>query len=211
MKRVTYLIDGFNLYHSIRSLKWKKGYKCKWLNINALCQTYLSLFGKDATLGQIFYFSAIPYYLASSKPHRIRRHKAYIRCLEDTEVQVNLGRFKEKDVYCQRCSSMTLTHEEKETDVAIGARLVEVCFQGECEVVVIVSGDTDLLPAVKRCQELFPQKEIVFAFPFDRKSRQLERLSPKSFSISKKQYLRHQFSDPYTLTDGTQVSKPSVW
>ena len=106
---------------------------------------------------------------------------------------------------------MILKHEEKETDVAMGVKLIEICYQNLCEVVIIVSGDTDLSPAATRCKSLFPEKEICFAFPFDRKNKELLTLSPNSFSISKKQYLRHRFPDPYTLSDGTQINKPASW
>lgn len=106
---------------------------------------------------------------------------------------------------------MTLTHEEKETDVSIGIKLLEVGFRDLCDIVVVVSGDTDLAPAAKRFESLFPEKQIVFAFPFDRKNKELLKLAPQSFSISKKQYFRHSFPDPYILSDGTKISKPSSW
>ena len=192
-------------------MQFKTKFKCKWLNIKELCTSYLHLFGKDAVLAEVYYFSAIPYYMSATKPHRISRHKSYIKCLEDTGVNIELGRFKEKDVYCQKCKSMTLTHEEKETDVAIGIKLLEVGFRDLCDVVVVVSGDTDLAPAAKRFDSLFPEKKIVFAFPFARKNKELLRLAPQSFSISKKQYYRHNFSDPFTLSNGTKIRKPSSW
>ena len=106
---------------------------------------------------------------------------------------------------------MILKHEDKETDVAMGVKLMEVCYHNLAENIFIFSGDTDLSPAVTRGKALFPEKKILFAFPFDRKNKELHALSSNSFSISKKQYLRHLFTDPYTLSDGSQINKPPRW
>jgi uncharacterized LabA/DUF88 family protein len=211
MNKVIFLVDGFNVYHSILRLKRDTGYSTKWLDLASLCKSYIHLFGKDARLEAIYYFSAIPHYLSSSDPDKIQRHENYIRCLESTGVHIELGRFKEKDVFCHRCHSMILKHEEKETDVAIAIKLLEACFTNICDTAVIVSGDTDLSPAIKKCQDLFKDKKIVCAFPFARKNKELATLAPGSFSISKKQYIRHQLPNPVILTDGQKVYKPNSW
>lgn len=211
MNRVGFLIDGFNLYHSILRLKKDTGYSAKWLDISSLCRSYLHLFGKDASLDSIYYFSAIPYYLRHRAPDKITRHKDYIACLEATGIHIELGRFKEKDVYCHRCKSMILKHEEKETDVAIAVRLLELFFTDTCDTAVIVSGDTDLAPAVERCMMNFKNKKVVFAFPFARKNNELLRLAPESFSISKKQYIKHPLPNPVILKDGRNINKPATW
>ncbi|MFH1997717.1 MAG: NYN domain-containing protein [Patescibacteria group bacterium] len=210
MKKVSFLIDGFNVYHSIKDIKRLTGYSTKWLNLFSLCKSYLHLFGKDATLEKIFYFSAIPYYL-SSKPHKITRHKDYIKCLQSSGIHIELGRFKEKFVFCDKCKSMVLKHEEKETDVTIAIKVVELFLKNDCDTCVIVSGDTDLSPAVRKCKAIFPQKNIIFAFPFNRKNKELLKISPNSFSISKKQYIKHQFANPITLATGQKINKPSSW
>lgn len=154
MKRISYLVDGFNLYHSVKDLKRDTGYSTKWLDVASLCKSYLPLFGKDAGLETIYYFSAIPYYLVNQYPDKIQRQQDYLSCLESTGIKVEMGRFKEKDVYCYRCKSMILKHEEKETDVAMAVKVVELFLTGTCDNIVIVSGDTDLSPAIRKCQTL---------------------------------------------------------
>jgi len=211
MKRVDFLIDGFNLYHSLIAYHKDTGVKTKWLDINSLCSSYIHLFGKDAQLGSVFYFSAIPYYLSSQYPDKIVRHKNYIECLKSTGVIPELGRFKEKTVYCNKCKSYLLKHEEKETDVSIGVKLMEVFLRDLCDCAVIISGDTDIAPAAKRCVKLCPQKEVIFAFPYRRKNKELQGIAPKSFSIGGKQYIKHQFSNPVQLPDGHNISKPKSW
>ncbi|MCK5580259.1 MAG: NYN domain-containing protein [Candidatus Omnitrophica bacterium] len=204
------MIDGFNLYHSIRSLEQKTRYKAKWLNVRSLCESYLSLFGRDAVLQDIYYFTAIPFYLESRYPEKIERHLTYIKCLESLNIKVVRGRFKEKDVYCHRCKSNILKHEEKETDVSIALKMFELCHCDDCDQIVVVSGDTDLFPAVEVCERIFEDKTFLFAFPFNRKNSELARIAPKSFSIGKKQYINNLLSSPFKVGDD-EIYKPDSW
>lgn len=211
MNKLIFLIDGFNVYHSILTLQRQTRYCTKWLDLAALCKSYVHHFGKDAKIESIYYFSALPHYLSSRKPDKIKRHQRYISCLESTNVIVELGRFKEKDVYCNKCRSMILKHEEKETDVAIAVNLLKIFFEDSCDTAVIISGDTDLSPAIRECKELFPNKKIIFIFPYARKNKELAMLAPRSFTISKKQYIRYQFPNPVILANGQQIHKPPSW
>lgn len=211
MKRVSFLIDGFNLYHSIRALKKQTGFVCKWLDIQSLCASYMNLFGREAVLEKVYYFSAIATYLKPQYPQKIIKHEQYIKCLESTGVEVILGRFKNKDVYCHNCKSKILKHEEKETDVYIAIKILELLFNDECDEVVVVSGDTDLGAAAKKALELFPTKKVRFAFPYERKNKELLRIAPDSFSIGKTQYAKHLLPNPVILRDGMEIKKPDNW
>jgi len=134
-----------------------------------------------------------------------------MRVLRATAVHVELGRFKRKHVYCTLCKQTTVVHEEKETDVAIATKLFEVCYQDQCETVILMTGDTDLGPAVLTCKRLFPQKLIYFAFPYKRHNVELKKMAPESFLITRRACFRHQFPDPFILPDGTEFPKPAGW
>ena len=214
MKRVTFLVDGFNLYHSIRDIKYHLKVNAKWLNIHSLCKSYLYLFGNDAILEEVYYFSAIQYYLQSVNPDKISRHKTFIRCLKDTGVSVILGRFKNKEVWYknQDCEVHLNKHEEKETDVSIAVKLLEIFHNNEADIVVIITGDTDLAPAVITSKKLFNSKKICFGFPYNRKNRELQKLATlPCFMIDGNQYINHQFANPYILKSGVSVPKPLTW
>lgn len=207
--RTIFLIDGFNLYHSIVDIaRYCNGLNVKWLNIYSLCKSHLHLIGKDATIESVYYFSALAYHLNDLDV--IARHKTYIKCLRETGVEEQLSRFKRKPIYCSH-GGQIIRHEEKETDVAIASKMLEVLFKDECDSVVLVTGDTDLTPAVKTAKHLFPDKHIIFAFPFARKNKELAKLAPGSFKIRRPKYIEHQFPDPFTLSDKTIVPKPSSW
>ncbi len=213
MKRITFLVDGFNLYHSIVQAQNDNGGQCvKWLDLNRLCQSHLHLVRRgvktEVTLHQIHYFSAFPGHCPEGTQ---RRHQLYMRCLRSSGIHVHLGRFKEKRVNCKLCNGEQLRHEEKETDVAMAAKLFELCYGNEADAIVIMTGDTDLAPAVKLCQHLFHKFFICFAFPYARKNRELKRLAPMSFKITRQSYLSNQFPDPLQLADGKIINRPAEW
>lgn len=213
IKKATFLIDGFNLYHSVRTAQKRLKSSTKWLDIKSLCESRLQIvrsFVKSRVeLGEIYYFSAYAYHLKN--PGVIRRHKNFVRCLEDSGISVQLNRFKYKEIECSFCGKTIAKYEEKETDVSIALKLIDIVISDECDIGVLVSGDTDLAPAVRQARKLKPEKHLLFAFPAYRKNNELAKLCPNSMVIKANQYARYQFSDPYFLKDGTAISKPKSW
>ncbi len=212
MSRVVFIIDGFNLYHSLVDAQsdLKKG--TKWLNVKQLCFSYLSTIGEKIKtrpiLDSIFYFSASP---SHRSKETIFKHSLYMQCLEASGVCVKLGRFKRKAVTCYKCGAVFNTHEEKESDVAIGVKLVEICSMNKCDLAVLVSGDTDLLPAVQFCNDAYPAKPVVFIFPYKRKNKELAEHALDSFTIKPEAYCRCQLSDPVITASGRILRKPDRW
>lgn len=162
MNRTVFLVDGFNLYHSLIDAQRDSGGKsAKRLNVKQLCSSYLhnaaQVGGSRAEIENIYYFSASPTHRDQDK---IDRHSLYMRCLRASGINVQLGRFKRKIAYCNRCNRDFMAHEEKETDVAIAIKLFEVCYLDLCDTAILMTGDTDLSPAVVTCKRLFPSKPI---------------------------------------------------
>lgn len=212
MNRVSFIIEGFNLYHSLKAAQKKhKIASTRWLDLYSLCSAHLHHFGKDAKLYEVYYISALATHLEASKPDVTKRHKDYISCLEDTGVIAEMNRFKRKDIRCKRCNRSFFKYEEKETDVLIATKLLELLYTDKCDTAVLVTGDTDMTPAVRTGLKLFPEKKILFAFPFGTKTRELTKLAPGSFTLGKATYGKHQFPDPFILSDGTTVGKPPKW
>jgi len=212
--RTAFVIDGFNVYHSLvdasKALGLPDESGTKWLNLHALCESYLPVFGSDATLAGIYYFSALAHHLQSLHPGLTARHQLYVRVLKETGVSVELGRFKKKLIKCHSCKSTIKRHEEKETDVAVASKLLEILALDLADRVILVTGDTDLAPAVRTAKRLYPTKEICFAFPWNRKQAELEALVTTCISITREAYLRHQFQDPVVI-GRKQFRKPPTW
>jgi uncharacterized LabA/DUF88 family protein len=211
MARIKFFIDGFNLYHSIISIEKDTQEYYKWLDIASLCKSYLPTFPHPSTIVSIKYFTALPEHLRHTNPGRIARHKAYLSCLEAKGVDVLKGRFKSKSVYCPTCKGYIPKNEEKETDVNIAIGILESFITDECDIAAVVTGDTDLTPVIHMTKKLFPQKELVFVFPFDRENKEIKNFLPKSFSIKKKSYRNYQLTNPMVVKGGRTIYKPIEW
>jgi hypothetical protein len=149
-------IDGFNLYHSL--LKFKDG-KVKWLDLAALSQRLISPASEE--IKGITYFSAYADWL----PDPMSRHEEYVKALIATGVECVMGHFKKKDKRCHKCNHTWTAHEEKETDVNVGIRLVGDAYKGLYEKAYLITRDSDLMPAVRMVRTEFPKKEIVAVAP----------------------------------------------
>lgn len=116
--RVVFLVDGFNLYHSIiDASKNKDNASCKWLNIRALCESYLHLIGNNAAIDDIYYFTAYAHHLTNKHPEKVKNHKIFVKALQSTDIKCIFGRFKSKKVFCNQCNKFDKKHEEKEPGV----------------------------------------------------------------------------------------------
>ena len=76
---------------------------------------------------------------------------------------------------------------------------------------LFLSGDTDVIPAIKTVKKIFLDKKVGVIFPFHRKNEEMKAVCDVSFSIKKDKYLSHLLSNPYKLKDGTLISKPVTW
>lgn len=214
MIRTSFLIDGYNLYHSVKTASHDLGLSgggTRWLDVRSLCESFLHLIDVAARLNEIYYFSALARHLEIKKPGVTVRHQTYIRCLEHSGVTVELHRFKKSLTVCHKCLQTFNRREEKETDVAIAARLFEILCLDKCDTVVLVTGDTDIIPALKTAQDVFPKKEIVFLMPYKRHNKELAVLASRHFDISSQNYTKHQFADPFVTKKKKLIYKPSAW
>lgn len=212
MNRTTFLVDGFNLYHSLRTASEElNGATTKWLDLSSLLRSYLPSIGGGAQIERIYYFSALATHLELRQPGVTVRHRSYIECLQSTGIMPVLGRFKSKQVHCRNCRRQNEHFEEKETDVAMSTKLLEVLHLDAADTVVLVTGDTDLAPAVRTAQSLFPTKRIWFVFPYKRKNSELARLADGSCYIRKERYVQHQFPAVVTLATGRTITRPTTW
>jgi hypothetical protein len=134
--RVSFLVDGLNLYHSLREVEKVSKARVQWLDLRKLCASYLhavrGAMGQRVELGKVDYFSAVASHLTVRDSEAAGRQAAYLSALRDSGVNLTLSRFKQKDVTCPRCGNRFQRYEEKETDVAIAMKLMEVAARGEC-------------------------------------------------------------------------------
>ncbi|MDA8046382.1 MAG: NYN domain-containing protein [Actinomycetota bacterium] len=117
LTRVAAYIDGFNLYHGLRS---KHGHKYLWLDLELLVTKLLK---PHQELAVVRYFTAS---VRNDAP-TLARESSYLGALgaHAPRLDIRLGRFQEKSLRCHRCGAAWRTCEEKETDVSIAVAVVE--------------------------------------------------------------------------------------
>ncbi len=207
MKRSMIYVDGFNLYYgSVR------GTPHKWLNLQRLFERLRP----DDDIQAIQYFTAL-----IDGPTRANQ-ETYLKALETLpKVSIILGRFKMKRFTCRvrDCtfsgSRVYVGTEEKHTDVNIGVRLMDDAYRDRADRFVIVSGDSDLVPAVNMLKTRFPRRQVIVYVPSRSPVRgaavELRSAADKARTLPMALIQRCQF--PPTLPDGhgSVITKPVDW
>jgi uncharacterized LabA/DUF88 family protein len=198
-KKVAIYVDGFNLYHAIDDLNEDH---LKWLNLWALGEKLLPDNGSEV-LVTVKYFSAY----ATWREHSMRRHQRYVAALKASGVTVVLGRFKEKRNRCRTSNAHYISHEEKETDVNIGAHLMADALQGRFDRALIISADTDLNGVVELARKEATDKIINLVAPPKRRGRNRAAL----FEIPKGKIKTSLLPAVIDIGDGKVIERPAVY
>jgi hypothetical protein len=210
VNRTVFLIDGFNVYHSLREAESVTGHRLRWLDLHGLCSALLHLVPGRCDLDSVVYLSALARHLESSRPGTVARHLRYIDALQATGVQTVLGHFRRRATRCPLCGGWWQRWEEKKTDVAIATRLLRLAAVGECERLVVVSGDTDIVPAIVEARDVWAADDGV-VFPVRRANAQLRQVASWAANLDVAWYERHQLPERLTAADGRTVVKPAAW
>ncbi len=202
MPRVTAFVDGFNVYHALEANPAYRKYK--WLDYAALARCYI---GSRDTLGGVCLFTA----LASWDPDKVNRHQLYLRVLRQRGVKVVLGKFKRKDKVCRLCHREFHTFEEKLTDVNIAMHMFRGAYLDEYDRAILISGDTDIVPAVRMIHELFPTKQVAVVVPVGRYAVDLKQESDFHFQMKERQLARSQLPDVIHDPALGEIHRPDTW
>ena len=215
--RIGFLVDGFNLYHSIARLAQETSDESvKWLDLQGLARGILPLISPTASLASVQYFTALPEHLYLADPGRLQRHRTYLRALTahgSLRPSIILGRIAQQQVQVRTPGGEVAGSiwREKGTDVALAMALLREASKGDLDEVVIISGDADYLPAVKVFREMYPDVGLRFAFPRGRASKELLREAPNSFTLTSAAYLSHRLPERIRLPSGKFLHCPAEW
>ena len=89
--------------------------------------------------------------------------------------------------------------------------LLREASKGDLDEAVIISGDTDYLPAIKVIREMYPHLGFRFAFPRGRASKVLSRETPNSFTLTSAAYLSNRLPERIRLPSGKWLHCPAEW
>ena len=155
-------IDGFNVYYGIKQGLKPAEPHLKWLDLRAFSGQFLRA---GEALGEIKYFSAVVTWNQAAAG----RHATYIAALRSVNVTPIVGHFKQKRVKCRaKCGGTFYKPEEKETDVAIAAHMVEDAANACFDTALLVTGDSDFGPAVEAVRRLRPGYSVRVVTPAGR-------------------------------------------
>ena len=204
MNRVSFFIDGFNVFHALDS--HKAYHKYKWLDYSALARCFIS--SKD-TIADIYYFSAY----ADWEPEKKARHQLLIRALMLRGVKVVFGKFKMRDKHCRICHKTYKIPEEKQTDVNISIKLFQCAYNDIFDTALVVTGDSDIAPAILAVKESFPAKRIGLVIPIGRSAETMKNVCDFHMKIKEKHLRNSQFPDSIIINAGKNITlnRPSSW
>ena len=141
----------------------------------------------------------------------MKRHRLLVAALEDAGVEVVMGRFKDKERYCPTCHTTTIGKEEKQTDVNIAVHLFQEAFLDNYDTAILVTADTDLVPAIGGVRRSFPAKRLGVLFPIDRWATELKDVCHFWRKIKRSDLNASQFPNQITLSSGPIISRPPTW
>ncbi|WAU78379.1 NYN domain-containing protein (plasmid) [Streptomyces sp. Qhu-G9] len=204
MSALIVYIDGYNLFHGLRA-KYKDD-RYQWLDITALAASLR----RHEKLVSVKYYTA-PLQGSSDAVQRQQTYLSALRAVSGETLTVYEARYQSKTVTC-RCGRQWRTYEEKETDVHLAVDLVADVATKAATSAVIISGDSDLCPAVRRAREFSEEVRIVAAFPPKRISSELQQLLPGSLVIGRGRIKDAQLPDTvHDPATGAVFHRPSKW
>jgi uncharacterized LabA/DUF88 family protein len=201
-QKVIVYVDGFNFYYGLKSKGWRKYY---WLDMVKFAEKLLR---PHQQLVEVCYFSAKP-----TNPDKSKRQDAFFQANKQNPVfTLYLGKYLTKNIKCNYCSNIIHSFEEKETDVRVATTMLADVYLNRCDLTVLISADSDLVPPIERIKEINPAHKVIVCFPPNRSSFNLRKWSNGIKILSDiKLYEECLLPEKIALPDGFILQCPAKW
>ena len=202
-QRVIVYVDGFNFYFGLRARKWRKYY---WLDIVRFFEVQMK---NHQELVEVNYFSAVPL-----QPGKADRQDLLFTANKlNPKFKLHLGKYLKKDFKCPYCHQNIHSFEEKETDVRIATKMISDVVQNRCDITLLLSADSDLVPPIELIREFNPRHKIIVYFPPHRHSTNLQSIcnAHKVLGGAYQIFDKAILPETIKLTDGYEISRPKNW
>ena len=201
-ERVIVYVDGFNFYYGLKHPRWRKYY---WLDVVKLFEYFMR---PTQELVAVKYFSAKPTDQGKSK-----RQDAFFQAnSENPKFRLILGKYLKKKFECFKCHHVIHTFEEKESDVRLATQIVADAYQGNCDVAIVVSADSDMIPAIELAKET--AVKVYVYLPPNQHSSNLSVMgdgAPLQMQKYESRFKKAIMQTPLQLSNGFILTKPSGW
>jgi len=215
-RKLLAFIDGFNLYYGL--LKARPD--LRWLNVRKMVKI---VFPNDEIVG-IKYFTARVDDDGRKPPSSKRqRQDAYCAALASVDVEVIDGRleYREKECGVSHCTLVKpcfyRSPVEKMTDVNLALNVVEDVSRIQPNVALIISADTDLMPAMVRVRRIIPKGLKQVLIPCSESAYKDRRVDAFGLNgwvarrLTEQVIKDSQFPESFQLRDGTLATRPAQW
>ena len=210
MPTANFYIDGFNLYYGSLKHRWPQ---YKWLDLQSFCESL----PPGLQVKRVRYFTA-RVQNSPRDPHVADRQQAYLRALATLpKVTIHEGLFTVRNVYLPLSNNpssivQVIKTEEKRTDVNLATALLLDCCYNDCDEVVVISNDSDLVTPLQAVrQEFGKQVGIISPQPPKQRSRALAQAASWSYrTINRSHFANNQLPAQLTDANGT-FTKPADW
>ena len=212
--RVIAYVDGLNLHHGLVA----RGLKSQlWIDPSALVRALLRP-GQRLECVNVF-TSRLSGARAADSPsirptrdHDRRCQTTYLEALVTQErVKLHYGHFLEKVRRCRNCGTSWVIAEEKKTDVLIASQMLMDAADLACDQIMLISGDSDLVPPLHIIRDRFCAVRVTVAFPPGRRSIDLQRYAHAYFQIGLANLRRSQLPDVVVTPAGVRLERPLEW
>lgn len=152
-QKVIVYVDGFNFYYGLKkNIKWRQYY---WLDMVKFFEKFTKPY---QNLVAVKYFSAKP-----DNPDKAQRQSTFFQAnKENDKFQLIMGKYLCKKITCYNCGYTIQTYEEKESDVRIATQIVNDAHNHNCDVAIVVSADSDMIPAIELAQKAGTKVYVYF-------------------------------------------------
>ncbi len=225
MKTCLY-IDGFNLYYSAL-----RGTPHKWLDVVQLFEKICYQQNPESEVIQVKFFTApIKAKISTRQQQALQSQRLYIKALQSIYpdrfqsiegfFQLSKGCFPRYQTPIDKTDKIPVWRlEEKKTDVNLALNMYRDVSKKHYEQVVLVSNDSDIIPALEYIHEDFPETTIGTVFPKMIKGKSSVRPTNKELSKLShwtRQYIQEQELidsqlPPMVSTKKKPIYKPSYW
>ncbi|MDD5351067.1 MAG: NYN domain-containing protein [Chthoniobacteraceae bacterium] len=211
-RRCIVYLDGFNFYYGVmmEHPEWK------WLNL----QSFFEVLRLDEEIVGIKHFTAEIDPQNPASPRRARQ-KVYFRALASLpKVSQIMGKYQLRTVTCRAKDCLRKldykTPEEKKTDVNICVAMIEDALDGKVDNIVLVSGDSDLEPAVAMIRRRFPAIKVSVYIPRlpgdnERNNLVYRGMGVPCRPLPLEEMAKHQLPRCVALPDGRVAERPTEW
>lgn len=153
MERVAVFVDGSNFFFACKENLGRTD-----IDLGRF-SAWLVTLRPGRELVRTYYYNC-PLPPDADTEQQARQQRFYGALARIPYFEVRLGKLSKKQVYCAACGKAAERYVEKGVDMRIGVDMLSLTSKGLVDVPILVSGDGDLVEAIKAVKELGKHVEL---------------------------------------------------